>query len=167
MTKSFSWYFYITFYITYQICNITKYKTALQIPAEPLSNITKNNTSIITSLPYLYVHRATLYEKKDTTYHLGQRGYANSKRLNDSGFRSGRKGWRREMVEKWRHRYLTFFFANETIKSNQMCRFWAVIITNMNHFFYGIPKLRQAVAVLPWRHTGLDCNFRDDDNTII
>ena len=30
-----------------------------------------------------------------------------------------------------------------------MCRFLAVIITNMNHFFYGIPKLRQAVAVLP------------------
>jgi len=65
---------------------------ALQTPAEPLSNTSKNNTSIITSLPYLYVHRSTLYKKKGTTYHLVQRGYANSKRLNVNRFRSGRKG---------------------------------------------------------------------------
>ena len=41
--------------------------------------------------PPIYKHIAQQYTK-DTTYHWGQRGYANSKRLNDSGFRSGRKG---------------------------------------------------------------------------
>ena len=63
MTKSFSLYFYITFYITYQICNVTKSKTALQIPAGPLSNISKNNTSLITSHHYLYEHSTTNIRK--------------------------------------------------------------------------------------------------------
>ena len=55
MTKYFSRYVYTTFYTINQICCAAETKTALQIPAEPLSNTTKNNTSIITSLPYLYV----------------------------------------------------------------------------------------------------------------
>ena len=40
---------------------------------------------------YMYIAQQNT-RKEDTTYHWGQRGYANSKRLNDSGFRSGRKG---------------------------------------------------------------------------
>ena len=63
-TKYFSRYVYTTFYTLNQICCAAERKTALQIPAEPLSNITKNNTSLITSLPYLYKHSTTLYKKR-------------------------------------------------------------------------------------------------------
>ena len=53
MTKYFSRYVYTTFYTINQICCVAERKTAPQIPAELLSNTTKNNTSIITSHPYL------------------------------------------------------------------------------------------------------------------
>ena len=63
-TKSFSRNVYTTFYTLNQICCAAERKTALQISAEPLSNTSKNNTSLITSLPYLYVHSTKLYKKK-------------------------------------------------------------------------------------------------------
>ena len=68
MTKSFSRYVYTTFYTINQICCVAERKIAPQTLAEPLSSITKNNTSIITSLPYLYEHSATIYERHNLSF---------------------------------------------------------------------------------------------------
>ena len=45
---------------------------ALQTPAEPLSNITKNNTSLITSPPY-HMNMAQHYTRKKTQPIIGGR----------------------------------------------------------------------------------------------